>query len=195
MNFFGIRLRRRWIIAVAVLVAILYAVVWFWPNSSQIAVEGIEIYGSMNFVRRVADALELLRDNSPKSFAVIQQYMGRIQENSRSGMRAYADPPTFDFSMTSAGYSLTWCAGAIAHDAYHSKLYHDYRRVHGEPVPDDAWWGQAREMECNQFQLHVLYEIGAPDAETKYLSTLDGSHFDIDGDGRSTWIDHWLQSW
>ena len=75
-------------------------------------------------------------------------------------MRTYAARPTFDLGTETAYHSVTWCAGAIAHDAYHSKLYHDYRDAYGEPVPDDAWCGQAKELTCNEFQLRVLREIG-----------------------------------
>jgi hypothetical protein len=110
-------------------------------------------------------------------------------------MRAYDDPPTFDLSPKTANYSETWCAGSIAHDTYHSKLYHEYLDAHEGPVPDEEWGGKAKELECNRFQARVLKDIGAPDYEITYVSHLDGSHFDLDGDGKDTWNDCRLRDW
>jgi hypothetical protein len=174
------------------LAACIVAGTLYWPQISdvldrtlvrrhQATFEGIDVRGSERFVGQVTKALVLLRDKSPDTFAVVGQFVKRIREHSRSGMRAYDDPPTFDLAPRSAYHSLTWCSGAIAHDAYHSKLYHDYRSAHGKPVPYDAWCGQARELECNQFQAVALEEIGAPRNEIDYLRGLDGSHFDDNG--------------
>lgn len=166
-----------------------------FPQRQERQYANIEILGSREFVRQVEDALELLQSDSPDAFAVVSRYICCIRQNGRSGMRADADPPTFDFSPRSAHYSLTWCAGCIAHDAYHSKLYHDYREAHGEPVPDDAWGGKVKESECNEFQLAALHDISAPEDEIKYLAAQDGSHFDLDGDGKRTWNDYRIQNW
>jgi hypothetical protein len=110
-------------------------------------------------------------------------------------MRAYDDPPTFDLSQKTASYSDTWCAGSIAHDTYHSKLYHEYLDAHEGSVPDEVWSGQAKELECIHYQASVLREIGAPPSEITYVDHLDGSHFDLNGDGKETWIDYWLRDW
>jgi hypothetical protein len=55
--------------------------------------------------------------------------------------------------------------------------------------------GRARELECIQFQLQTLQEIAAPNSEVQYLSSQDGSHVDLDGDGQSTWRDYWARDW
>jgi hypothetical protein len=83
----------------------------------------------------------------------------------------------------------------VAHDTYHSKLYHEYLDTHDGPVPDEAWRGKAKELECIQFQARVLKDISAPDYETDYVSKADGSHFDVDGDGKETGNDYVKRDW
>ena len=156
---------------------------------------GVTVYGSESFIKQVEGSLNLLRERSPEAFKLTQRYAPRIEQNSRSGMRAYDNPPTFNLSEKMASYSTTWCGGAIAHDTYHSKLYHEYLDAHDGPVPDEAWSGQAKELECNRYQASVLRDIGAPEFEITYVNQLDGSHFDLNGDGKQTWIDYWLRDW
>ena len=175
--------------------AALLASFLLWERRSETIVDGIAIRGNERFIQQVSDSLVLLREKAPDAFALSQQYMKRIEQSSRSGMRAYAEPPTFDLAPKTAFYSTTWCAGSIAHDTYHSKLYHEYLDAHGEPVPDDAWGGQAKELECIHYQSRVLKDIGAPEYEMAFLDHLDGTHYDLDGDGNQTWIDYWLQDW
>jgi hypothetical protein len=166
-----------------------------FPHRQERQMAGIQILGSRDFVQKVEDALKLLRRTSPSAFAVVTAHIRCIRQYSRSSMRADADPPTFDFSLKSAGYSQTWCASCIAHDAYHSKLYHDYRSLHDEPVPYDAWEGPAKERECNAFQLSVLRDASAPHHEIQHIAAQDGTHFDLDGDDQHTWSDYRLQDW
>lgn len=156
---------------------------------------GIQICGDKAFIEQVERSLRLLREKSPDAFQLTQRFAPRIEQSSRSGMRAYADPPTFDLSPKTANYSDTWCAGSIAHDTYHSKLYHEYLGAHDGPVPDEEWRGKAKELECIHFQARVLKDIGAPDYEIDYVSHSDGSHFDLDGDGKETWNDYWRRDW
>ena len=156
---------------------------------------GVQVYGNTQFIEQVEVSLRLLKEKSPEAFKLIQRYAPRIEQNSRSGMRAYDDPPTFDLSQKTYSYSDSLCAGSIAHDTYHSKLYHEYLNSHEGPVPDEAWSGQAKELECIHFQASVLREIGAPPSEITYVDQLDGSHFDLNGDGKETWIDYWMRDW
>jgi hypothetical protein len=164
-------------------------------NCAEAVVDDIRVRGSQKFVNQIKAALGLLRTASPDSYAVVRSYIGRIEQSRRSGMAATEDPPTAYFSEPTALGSLTWCASNIAHEAYHSKLYHEYRREHGEPVPDDAWGGQLREQQCCVFQTLVLRDVKAPEDEIRYAQNQNGLHFDVDGDGYYTWRDYLLQDW
>ena len=191
------RKHRLLFLAVLGLVPITGAIVMYWQtwDRRESKFHGVQIYGNPQFIKQVEVSLRLLEEKSPEAFKLIQRYAPRIEQSRRSGMRAYDDPPTFDLSQKTACYSDTWCAGSIAHDTYHSKLYHEYLDAHEGPVPDEAWSGKTKELECIHYQAGVLRELGAPPSETTYVDHLDGSHFDLNGDGKQTWIDYWLRDW
>jgi len=155
----------------------------------------IDIDGSFEFKEQVSGALILLRKKSPQEYKVIKNHIGKIEENSRSGMLPYAQPPTYQMSLKTALYSITWCAGTIAHDAYHSKLYHDYKKKYGEPIPYDSWAGFESEKKCLEFQIKTLKEINAPMEEINYCLSLDGTYGDINKDGNLDGKDYFLRNW
>ena len=155
---------------------------------------GIEIVGNQRFVGQVRQALVLLEREAPEEFGTVQQYVKRIKQGPRSGMWADQDPPTFEMGDRTTFHSVTWCAGAIAHDSYHSRLYHEYREAHGESVPYEAW-GDAREPECIAFQLTAMEKIGTPNHELQYVRSLDGSHPDLNKDGKYDWDDYQQVDW
>lgn len=104
--------------------------------------------------------------------------MGKIEQAAHSGMLATADPPTFLMSDATAMYSLTWAAATIAHDAYHSKLYFDYKGAHpGTEVPDDAWSGTAAEAKCIKFQIAAMRRIGAAPHEIDHTAANYDGHY------------------
>jgi hypothetical protein len=146
--------------------------------------QDVEIIGSARFVNQIEAALTLIREKDTEAYNNIIKYIGRIQEADHSGMAASLDPPTFFFNERSAFYSLTWCAGDIAHDSYHSKLYHDYKAKYGDNVPNEIWTGQEIEMKCLRYQIEVMRKIGAPQGEIDYLKSLDGSHYKVEFDKR-----------
>ncbi len=156
----------------------------------------VDIVGEIDFQISVYLALELLKYKSAKHYQLIQDYIRLIRQAERSGMRAYDKPPTFELSVTSSDYSLTWCACTIVHDAMHSKLYHDYQQQQGDTdVPADAWTGVAAEKVCLAVQLNALRQLGAPLHEIAHLAQQDGSHADIDNDGVSSWEDYYSRDW
>jgi len=143
----------------------------------------IEIVGPVDFIVQVKAGLDLLKEKAVKEFDVVSLYIGRIEQappppTAQSGMAAYESPPTYYLGRKTAFYSLTWCAGCIAHDAYHSKLYHEYlKSFPDKPVPDSIWSGTLVELDCNKFQLGVCLKISAPEHEIKHLKSLDGTHW------------------
>ncbi|MES2049186.1 MAG: hypothetical protein V4447_12360 [Pseudomonadota bacterium] len=140
--------------------------------------QDLEVVGDERFQERVRAALSLLKSRDSQAYSVVSGYVGRIQQSDHSGMRAYADPPTFFMSDASAMYSVTWAAASIAHDAYHSKLYFDYRGAHpGTAVPDGAWKGISMETKCMKFQIAAMRNIGATQREIDHaIADLDGRY-------------------
>jgi len=133
----------------------------------------IAIVGSEAFVNHVTRALSLLQSKSSSGYPIVKKYIGKIREGTTSGMYAYYNPPTFQMSAKEAllnesnrDYALQWCASVIVHDAYHSKKYHDYQKVHGHPrgrrpyPPMYVWAGEAVERECLGFQRKFMLRLG-----------------------------------
>jgi hypothetical protein len=136
----------------------------------------------IDFIKRVHAALKLLQEKAPDDYRSITRYIGRIRSVERwelAGMSPYLDPPTFFLSRGTARLSVTWCAGAIAHDACHSRLWHEYKEKHNTmSVPPSVWTGQAVELKCIAYQIEVMERIGAPRAELDDLRAQDGLHFE-----------------
>jgi hypothetical protein len=157
-------------------------------------VDGIEIKGSPAFLVYTKEALELLRPTP--FFNVIPHYVAVIQQGKRSGMRAYAKRPTFVVGKRTWSHSALWYAGAIAHDSYHSKLYHDARERGGGKPPADCWTGREAEKKCLAFQIKVMKTLGA-DAETvAYLEEVEKNPtYQGHTHGWRSWRDYWYRRW
>jgi hypothetical protein len=167
------------------------------PTPSDPTIYGaIRIEGSSEFIAQTRAALALLEARSPDAYLKIQNFVGLIQQGQHSGMWAWETPPRYEVGDETAFYSVTWYASTIAHDATHSELYLQWLNAHpGESVPDDVWGGVEIERFCNGYQLQVLIKIGAPQNEIDYMSTLDGTHCDVDKDGDCDWDDYNQRDW
>lgn len=156
----------------------------------------IMITGDKTFTTRTKDALALLKTKAPADYALVIASIGKIQQHTFSGMAAYETPPIYKVGAATSAASLTWYASTIVHDAYHSKLYHDYLTTHKRAVPNDAWTGMTAEMKCLEIQIKTLKRIGAPDAEIAYAQTLRGANWwDLNGDGTYDIEDEKLRDW
>lgn len=156
----------------------------------------IEIKGDTEFVEQTVAALTLLEQKAPDAFQKIQTYVGIIEQGEHSGMWAWEQPPRYEVGDATAFYSVTWYASTIAHDATHSELYAQYQTAHpGELVPEEAYGGVDIERFCIGYQLEVAKRIGAPQSEIDYLSSLDGTHCDLDNDGDCDWDDYKNRDW
>jgi hypothetical protein len=155
----------------------------------------VEISGSVEFTNQVSQALTLLKDKAPGAYGIVTNYVGKIEQYGRSGMSAYKDPPTYEMADRTTFYSVSWCASTIAHDSFHSKLYHEYKREHSGPVPDNVWTSVDAERKCLKHQLAVLTKIGAPKHEIDHCSKQDGTHHDVNKDGKYDREDYELRDW
>ncbi len=156
----------------------------------------IEIVGTHEFITQTRAALALLEQKDGGAFRKIQTYIGIIEQGEHSGMWVWEQPPRYEVGDATAFYSLTWYASTIAHDATHSELYHQYALAHpGESVPAEVYASVEVERFCNAYQLEVLKRIDAPQDEIDYMSTLDGTHCDVDKDGDCDWADYQNRDW
>lgn len=158
-------------------------------------VDNIQVRGSEEIVSQTEAALALLKESAPDAYQRAQEYIGAIAEGPRSTMDASRTPPTFWVNGETAFYSVTWYACVIAHEATHSKLYHECLEAHGGPVPYDAWGSFEAERTCIEFQMDVAERIGAPQYEIDHLAAQDGTHGDTNGNGQTDIMDWLLIDW
>ena len=158
-------------------------------------IDGIEICGAARFRLRTREALGALRTVS--EFELIRAHLGAIRQGKRSGMKAWADKPTFVVGKATWRHSALWYAGAIAHDAFHAKLYLDAKRSCNGKSPDaDAWTGVASEKQCLSFQRRILTRLGADEKTLAYIEecatnpTYQGRH-----KGWKSWLDYLKRRW
>ncbi len=126
-----------------------------------------EIQGAPVFAARTREALSLLERSA--SFTRVAPYIAVIKEAERSGMRAYDERPVYEVGFRTWNYSAPWYAGTIAHDGYHSLLYHAAKGAGTAEPPEAAWTGADAERKCLKFQALVLSEIKADAALIKYV--------------------------
>ena len=155
----------------------------------------VDVSGSAKFKKQISLCLGLLKKKAPDAYRITTKYVGKIKQGKHSGMWAYKNPPTYEIADRTTFYSVTWCAGSIAHDSFHSKLYQDYKKTHSGRVPDKVWTGVEAEKKCLKHQLEVLKRIGAEKHELNYFSTLRGTHHDVNKDGKYDWDDQKKRNW
>ena len=135
---------------------------------SSVIVGDIEVRGTAEFLVRTREALALLCPARRLEF--VQTNIAVIQQAHRSGMKAWLKRPTFAVGKATWQHSAIWYAGAIAHDAYHSKLYREAKKAFGDAEPDvHLWTGAGAEKQCLEFQWQVLQELNADSKTLAYV--------------------------
>ena len=164
-------------------------------RTSTTTFESIEVRGKPEFLRRTEQALAVL--TSASQFKVIQTNLAVIRQGWRSGIKAWAVKPTFTVGKATWRHSVAWYAGAIAHDAYHAKLYIDAKGGnHGKEPDNDAWTGVEAEKSCLAFQRRVLVELNA---DEEIIAYIDRCAQNPTYQGRTTgwrsWLDYLRRWW
>lgn len=139
----------------------------------------ITIRGNESCVTSTLKALKLLSDNAPTHYAVVTQNISIIEcAPSGSGMYAYEDQPRYVVGDATRNAGLIWYAGTIAHDAGHSKLYHDYLSAHpNNAVPVDVWTGENAERACLDAQYNALAKLNSPQYYLDYVSNVINTQY------------------
>ena len=158
-------------------------------------INGVEVRGSAAFRVRTREALELLRESA--LFGAARNNLAVIRQGQRSGMKAWAVKPTFTVGAATWRHSAVWYAGAIAHDAYHAKLYCDAKDGNRGKQPDnDAWTGSEAEKVCLAFQRQVLLELNADEIIVAYIDHCAiNPTYQGHSDGWRSWLDYLRRWW
>ncbi len=139
----------------------------------------ITIKGDATCQSQTLEALKLLSTNTPKHYSTITSYISVIECVAQgSGMLAYENPPRYLVGDATRNAGTVWLAGTIAHDAGHSRLYHDYLSAHpGESVPNEIWTGEAAERTCLEAQHDALTKIGGTQTQLDHVMNIINSQY------------------
>ena len=167
----------------------------FFDRRQSEIIHGVEVRGRAAFRARTREALELLKLSA--LFGAARDRIAVIRQGRRSGMKAWADRPTFTVGKATWSHSVVWYAGAIAHDAYHAKLYCDAKGGnHGKEPDNDAWTGVEAEKSCLAFQRQVLLELNADGAIIAYIDhCAQNPTYQGHTTGWRSWLDYLLRWW
>lgn len=112
-------------------------------------------------------------------------------------MKAWTKKPTFIVGARTWKHSALWYAGAIAHDAYHSKLYHEAKRaIHGKEPDAGAWTGTEAEKQCLAFQRQILLELNADEKTIAYVEECaKNPTYQGHSSGWRGWVDYLRRWW
>ena len=166
-----------------------------YPRNRSAVVDGVEIRGTSEFLLRTQDAFALLR--ALPQFEVIEAHLALVQQGKRSGMKAWAKRPSFIVGKATWHHSTLWYAGAIAHDAYHAKLYRDaMKEVSGKEPDANTWTGADAEKKCLAFQRRVLLELNADEKTIVYIDRCaKNPTYHGHNRGLRSWLDYLRRRW
>jgi len=166
-----------------------------WRRRRSEVLHGIEIRGHQEFLLRTKASLQLLKP--AREFKEIVSHIAIIRQGRRSGMKAWAKKPTFIVGKRTWDHSPIWYAGAIAHDAFHAKLYFDAKRENRAGEPDaDAWTGAEAEKKCLAFQREVLLQLNADAKTIAYIEECAKNPiYQGRAKGWRSWLDYLRRWW
>ncbi|CAA9291159.1 MAG: hypothetical protein AVDCRST_MAG77-4741 [uncultured Chloroflexi bacterium] len=110
------------------------------PDSAPVAPRAthrIRIDGDAACREQTERALDLLLHLAPGHYAVADRYVGVIEcFEGGDGMGVGESPPRYRVGSATRNSGVIWYASTIAHDAFHSKQFNDYRAANpGRQVP------------------------------------------------------------
>ena len=153
----------------------------------------VKIVGGSDFQLQVSKSLLLLKLVDFETFVSVTNAVGIVQEDSKTSAAATNRPPMVRMTSNTAFHSLTWCAGALVHEAHHIAL----AKRRGETNQFNPVFGNVRgykdyqrdELECFALELQILKKMNAPRSEIDFVRSQDGTHFDPNRDGKLDWRD------
>lgn len=155
----------------------------------------IGIIGNHEFRTQARRALALLQPLN--EFRLVQTHLAAIRQGRRSGVTAWAENPVFTAGAPTWSHSPHWFAGAIAHDAFHAKLYRDAKHLAGASEPAlETWSGTEAEQACLRFQHRVLVALQADPILLEHLEKhLRNPTYQGRCKGLRGWLDYRKRWW
>lgn len=176
------------------------------PSDGPAPGSGLAIEGSQYFKRQVTRSLKLIWLYDREAFGFVRKYVYVVRSADKTAFGMHAGVPTVFISEANTYKSDAWCAGIIAHHAWHSYFRSASRaadRKRGVPPPpgEKAEWIEkkvpnpleydittlrditAQEARADEFQLRVLRAVGASRAEINSVSRRDPRDLSVSHDG------------
>ncbi|MDT8285875.1 MAG: hypothetical protein RQ748_02095 [Elusimicrobiales bacterium] len=176
------------------------------PSEGPAPGAGLAIEGSAYFKRQVTRSLKLIWLYDKEAFNFVRKYVYVVRSADKTAFGMHANVPTVFISETNTYKSDAWCAGIVAHHAWHSYYRAASRaagRRRGVPPPpgEKAEWIEkkvpnpleydittlrditAQEARADEFQLRVLRAVGASRAEINSVSRRDPRDLSVSHDG------------
>ncbi|HCC47486.1 MAG TPA: hypothetical protein DEQ38_05130 [Elusimicrobia bacterium] len=165
---------------------------------------GLDIQGSRSFNSQVTSALKLIWMSDRETFLYIRKNLSIVRNETQTGFYLENGRPVAALSSAHAFRSLTWCAGVIAHQAWHASYTANKKKRRSKkytpPPPGESSELQVEanparldyagmdailyiEDKAAAFQLEVLRKVGAPASETGPLFRRAPRDFHLSHDG------------
>ena len=166
----------------------------------------LKITGSDGFKRNITESLRLIWLYDKPAFKFIRNNIFEIRSANSTDFVFENRIPVILISDANAYKSSTWCAGIMAHHAFHAyarMLKNRGKKTGVIPPLPGAKVKKAKKVypnplgvnytnlntiiavedKCSDFQIRVLKKIGAPKSEINYIRNRDPRDFSISHDG------------
>lgn len=167
---------------------------------------GLGIEGSEYFKRQVTRSLKLIWLYDKEAFNFVRKYVYVVRSADKTAFGMHAGVPTVFVSEANTYKSDAWCAGIIAHHAWHSYYRSasnaaEKRRSAPPPPGEKAEWIEnkipnplefdittlrditSQEARADEFQLRVLAAVGASRTEINRVRRRDPRDLSVSHDG------------
>lgn len=131
---------------------------------------GIEIYGSVRFVRNIRRALQVLKERAPDHLTAVLNNAKLIFEGTITRAFFEGDNRIEISTQSATEYGDRVCAGILFHEAWHLVL----RRKNGIPRTNRELVEE--EKMCIKATIDLLRFLRAPDRYIRHLEAQDGTH-------------------
>jgi len=145
-------------------------------NPPQLGPFEIEIIGDQYCKDKVNEALDFMKDNSPKFYTKVITYVGVIECADRendSVVNLFEDPARVELINLNQIDTLTELSGVLVHEAHHSELHIQYRiQNKSNEVPAEIYSGRQAEEKCVNETIKFLKEVNAPADEIYFQENI-----------------------
>jgi len=167
------------------------------------SLSALDIQGSPEFKKQATRALKLIWLSDRDTFLFIKKYIYIIRNENKTGFYMDAGQPVAAISNAHAFRSAPWCAGIIAHQAFHSYYMFSTKKRKAGRIPPPPGSGSTPslpirlmdfdftslktvlsiEAKASEFQIETLKNTGASPLEIKEVAKRRPRDFTTAHDG------------